>query len=457
MSKFFNISKAAKHTIILCVIAVLSFSGLGEKLSSSFVGLNDKDLMIRWTSLVAGGTRNAIPVTVVMVDDATIQALGATGETPRGFVADFIRLAARKGAGNILVDIDFTKAGSQPEGDEALGTFLKDYAADAPPLLLPKKFVTGKPQDNKPGKLEPTTSFLDPLITGKPNIFWTASLAQVDEDRTIRRWQLSQSICQDQTGTTYPSPQLIGAASMGTPKRSLTDISTYLDFRTEKTCAKSKADGPAWPRNADDNANITFLFGTNPSANALHAIIQQGRVTPLYRQISARSLIGNDKNLLKPEAIAADLFQGRFVILGTDHGESHDTHMTPLGMLPGALIVANAVATAPAILDSAELTETSRNATALGIFVVLALIAAFARALVVAVIGGIICLVLLMVLGRIYAPATAIDIIITALGMGAIFTVLESLYDIVVLWRSGLKWRALLKPAKPNPTQGQSE
>ena len=146
--------------------------------------------------------------------------------------------------------------------------------------------------------------------------------------------------------------------------------------------------------------------------------------------------------------VSAEPFVGRFVVIGATHADAHDEHMTPIGKLPGAVIAANAIAGAPAILSAVELSAFGKTLVALLLFAAFAALSLRFRASVASVVVSLCSLALLPVLGRLFAPSSALEVVFAAIAMLAMFAALESVLEIWRGWRDGLGWRVLLKPSK---------
>lgn len=423
---------------VAAALGALALGGLADRLSDAAAALGDRDLLVRWTARFAGAGRAAIPVTLIDFDAATMAALGAPERVPRAALAGLVDLLAAKPGAGALIDLDLSRPDG--EGDAALRAALARWPASAPPLALALRF---RGEGEALAAAPPSVA---EALAGKPNLRLAASLALTDGDGVVRRWRLDQPVCKGEA-TVYPSPQLVAASA----RRAPADLDAYLAWRTREACAKRGSEAPTlprdpalkapvWPRNPAREAAISYLFGPQDDAAGL------------FRRVPARSLFDAQGVALAPARVADALFSGRFVIVGASHDDAFDAHMTPLGRMPGAVVAANAVAGAPAILDAAPLGAFGKTGLAMAVFAVMAAASARLRASVAGVLVSLICLAALPLLGRVLAPSSALEIVAAALALLAAFAGVQSLIDIVVGWRAGLRWRALLKPrAAPEP------
>nr|WP_282888400.1 CHASE2 domain-containing protein [Xanthobacter autotrophicus] len=408
---------------------------------------------MRWSAVLSGATRDAVPVTLIDIDAATMALLGHPQRVPRDLVAGLASLAAAKRASGIFLDMDTSQPGS-PAGDQALLAFISAYPGDAPPLALARRLGPVEQAGSRDEALAEQPSILDAAVRGRANILWVTSISRIDEDRVVRRWELSRTFCAPDGGRTLPSPQLFAAAVASADPRPLSDIQAFAAARTQAICDPGAATAPAspWPRNPDQRAAIAFLIADGPDHADPQFIRRDGRNVPLFRRVSARALMTSAGTIVAPRAVADDLLRDRFVIIGASHAESLDGHLTPIGFLPGALIVANAVATAPAVLSGQPLGPLGATLIALALFGAMMVVTSRLRAVAASVVIAVAVLVSLMALGRIFAPSTAGDIVLAAFGMVAFLSTLEGLYTICKEWRAR-GWRALLKPEKPQASQ----
>lgn len=446
------IGRLAKPALIACIIGLFSAFGLADRIAGFSANLGEKDRMVRWSAVLSGATRDAIPVTLIDIDPATMTILGHPQSAPRELLAGLLSLAAAKHASGIFLDMDTSRSGP-PAGDEALAGFIGAYPPDAPPLALARRLGAADLAGNSTEALAEQPSVLDAAVRGKPNVVWAASVSRIDEDRVVRRWQLSHTSCAPAPGRTLPSPQLFAAAVAGAHPRPLSDVQAFAESRTQSVCTPDKAaPPPAWPRNPDPRAAIAFLIPDGPDLAAPQFITRDGRRVPLFRRVPARALMTASGTVVPPRVVADDLLRDRFVIIGASHAESMDGHLTPIGFLPGALIVANAVATAPAVLSGQPVGSLGATVIALALFAALMAITSRLRALAAGVVVAVAVLGALMVLGRIFAPSTASDIVLAAFGMVAFLSTVEGIHAIGKDWRAR-GWRALLKPEKAPAVQ----
>ncbi|MDI4655592.1 CHASE2 domain-containing protein, partial [Xanthobacter autotrophicus] len=230
-----GIGLLAKPVIIASIVGCFSFFGLADQIAGFSANLGDKDRIVRWSAVLSGATRDAVPVTLIDIDAATMARLGHPQQAPRDMVAGLVALAAAKRASGIFLDMDTSQPGS-PAGDQALLAFVSAYPGDAPPLALARRLGPVEPAGNREETLAEQPSILDSAVRGRGNILWAASSSRIEEDRVVRRWELSQTFCAPDGGRTLPSPQLFAAAVASAHPRPLSDIQAFATARTQAIC-----------------------------------------------------------------------------------------------------------------------------------------------------------------------------------------------------------------------------
>lgn len=436
-----------KPAALAALIGLVSLSGKMDAMSDAASALADKDLLIRWTSAWAGATREATPVTLIDIDAETMDLFGNPDRAPRRLVADLLDLAQAKRPLGVFLDIDLSKPDMDGAADDRLRAAFAAWTDDAPMLAVARRFQKDKArEDDDAAMLRPLPLIVADAIANRPNIRQAASVALADSDSVVRRWRLSQAVCDAGARQAFASPQLLATAAAS--GRSLADVDRFLDWRLRDVCAKDAKERPAWPRNAAGETNISFLFGGESDAHIPETRRPDGVETRVFRRISARSLLDATRAPLPAARVSAEPFVGRFVVIGATHADAHDEHMTPIGKLPGAVIAANAIAGAPAILSAVELSAFGKTLVALLLFAAFAALSLRFRASVASVVVSLCSLALLPVLGRLFAPSSALEVVFAAIAMLAMFAALESVLEIWRGWRDGLGWRVLLKPSK---------
>jgi len=142
--------------------------------------------------------------------------------------------------------------------------------------------------------------------------------------------------------------------------------------------------------------------------------------------------------------IDRDPFAGRVVLLGASHAASGDFYETPLGTMPGVLILANSIVQAKALVETPPVPVWTRNTLAMALFLLFAFIARKFYGAPAVVLIGLISLAALFAISRIFGFAAGVNVIAVAVPGFALFKLVDAVVHIVLSWRE-LGWRALLK------------
>jgi hypothetical protein len=209
-------------------------------------------------------------------------------------------------------------------------------------------------------------SFLDNAVTqSAPYVQWASPLFwQSSYDTGVRRWWLFQPVCQDNQPDVIPSIQLLAATMMldGTPKKAQDNINQALAQYKPKNCTSNEmptAISSSQPIFITDNLNITegtrgirqrimykmpWLSSQSQSEKSpfRYVLHDYDDNTPernvILSVVSAQPYLKFQQNPHSAEAL-----KNSIVVIGGSYAEGRDTHITPLGEMPGALIVINAI------------------------------------------------------------------------------------------------------------------
>lgn len=345
------------------------------------------DAAIDWTMRIYGGTAppaGTRPIAFIDIDDATWQAWGEPLLTPRDPLAALLRHAIDGAAAAIVLDIDLSHPGGA--GDQALAAVLRTYLPDAtgqppnlPPLILARD-IRLPPPGSHALPTERQTPF-DDLVERAPGIHWAAPLFERDGDGRIRRWRLWTATCgSDGQPRVRPSIQLLLAGLLdGTPAQQAQLAGVLRGYRPSgcggpgMARGDDQADGPGAdpgpidpdPQHGqtaghrDDHGEIAVRLGEReihlePHGTAARVIYREPW-RPEAGKVRSEVTLDDGRRVpaiaVRPAAAVVKAtdprsgawLQGHVAIVGGSHRDTRDIHMTPLGWMPGALILANAV------------------------------------------------------------------------------------------------------------------
>lgn len=434
--------------VITLIAAVFMLSGLGSAIMDTHDSFSKTDRLAAISQIISGVPDNALPVTLLDVDDATRQAWKSIGVTPHPALAELVRAAVKGGASGILLDFDLALETPATPADQQLFALIRDYPASAPVLMLVRRIGfsrSAKVNDTALVAFAVATPY-DAAVSAKPNVVWVTTLNEIGADRAVRQIRLWQTVCDGAAGHAYPSAALVSAAllSPGGPRDGA--LKAFLDNRVAADCGdKAVTDGP-WPPMKQQLAQLPYVFGNDAASPArLRIAMADGSETVALRRISAGKLVRFDGGSAAPAGdIDSDPFKGRVAVIGASYTESTDMHETPLGTMPGSVILANSIVQAERLADTVPASAWTRNLFAFELFLIFAVCARYFVG-VVALIGiGVSSVAALVIISRLFGYDSGVDAVGAAITGFALFKLVEALTTMALnLRKSG--WRVILK------------
>ena len=278
----------------------------------------------------------------VDMDEKTYRSWGEPFLTPRDKLACLIKTVAAAQPSMVIVDVDLARSNQDaPERDGELQKTLAELPA-GPPVILVKSL---RPNTD-PGK-PPTVrqSFLDKTVAESDRLYWGFPIFLRDNSHSIRRWKIAVCAAQDNKTVLLPSVQLLAYAlqSRGSDGNLLREMKAQLQD-AEGFCSSPGGDR----RNSLVMGEQVFSLDEDGQENRIFYSMKPGvappqindgtQARPLLVTLPARSLFsGNVQPALN------GMLHGRIVIIGASFAESFDIHETPLGPLPGSVIILNSL------------------------------------------------------------------------------------------------------------------
>jgi hypothetical protein len=171
------------------------------------------------------------------------------------------------------------------------------------------------------------------------NITWAQPLFSKDIiDGRIRRWRLIEAVCAEEKPAWYPSPQIVSLS-----------LTSGMDWHAiEKEINAFLPDDCHTPVSKESVDALELIIGDHTvdlGAKGFHQRViysysnkhKLGSAEIGYQRIPAHIITESDTQP-SYEPVA-----NKIVVIGASHQDSRDIHQTPVGSMPGALIVLNAV------------------------------------------------------------------------------------------------------------------
>jgi hypothetical protein len=324
----------------------------------------------------------ALGYTFVDVDNKTYEQWNEPFFVPRNLVLEMICWAVTGNPRLVIVDLDLSNSlesmdpgaggGSRPSGDQELAAYLNgDHDARCPhaegvrtvqsaPIILVRRLqkLTEAATDCKvqrPSFIESTQR-----QSRANHVYWATSAFLTDFDGVTRNWLLWEQNCtKGLVPAVTPSIELFAAALLFGAQDNLSDWLTCNFMPTN--CASCNKTGmtprpsckPALtiaPQN-DKAAGLEIKVDEDPGALAQRIVYAiewdpNQRIKPLindqapfeiFDYVPARDVIGEH-----PQRDSGYV-NNRVVIIGESSEEMRDLYNTPLGEMPGALIILNSI------------------------------------------------------------------------------------------------------------------
>lgn len=282
------------------------------------------------------GSADPMQFTFLDIDDASYRGWGEPYHVPRDKILKLIKFAAEANARLIVLDIDLSREGVDADDDRRLAAYLTQYGKGVahPPLILVRTFYSGEPGDRQWVDIRP--SFLDEFEF-PTSVHWAQPLFKATLwDGVIRHWHLIKFGCLNGRLVLVPATQLIAAALLSAGD--VSSVNRYADLNVVRMENCNNADSAASAITFRDAGGRSEIF--SPEAE-----LGQRLIYTIPWKSPAPDLITVPAQLIteSPHDLSGDLIRNRVVIIGASFADSRDIHRTPIGEMPGALIIANAI------------------------------------------------------------------------------------------------------------------
>lgn len=439
-------SRSAWAVLTAILVALLTLLGGGERLKAAYKSFTETDRIVEISAALSNAAGQSLPVTLIKIDEETMAHWGGPAITPHAALARLIETAASGGASAIIVDVDLASDGAAATPDPDLVTAISNYQGSALPIMFVRSFRAG-PLFEGDGQTHAITTPYDDILARTHKAMWVSVLTPLSDDRIVRRLRLWQTDCAGAEGISYPSPALVVAAKFAPEGDKSSDLKTFLANQVDRQCKRLDSEPAAWPHRRTADVAIQYMFNAAAKEATVKTISYKDRKVPLFKQIPASALVNFNTGTATPAGdIHPQAFHDRIVVIGVTHANSRDIYATPLGPQPGAVILANAVAAAPAMSDMPEASPVTEIIIILGIFAVLAFISYSLQTAPAALIAGAIILAAALILSRLFGFEVAIRIIAVTITLFILHKFLDSLIGVIYDWSHGKGWRAMLKP-----------
>jgi len=324
------------------------------------------------------------PAIYVDVDNVTYEQWKEPLLLPIPKLVKILESVLSGGPSSLVVDFDLHRRSEDELA--ALLAFINRYAESKPKgtntqLIFVKTYQVQSTSKSSDDTLVLRDSPLDALVDQYAWLHWGSPLFTQDEDYSVRRWRLWESACtKEGKAVVVPSVQLLVHAHHsvegGIPV--LEDkLNKLLPAHCEEWDAQFTKTPPVFNGIAlsKDKTPLSqrIFYGLSweettgepyPSVKIQGNKGEGSSIEPSVTKVSAGLISEN-------QAVDGGFFRGKWVIVGASHNDSGDVHGTPLGYMPGSLIIVNSV---NSLDDRGELLNPSLVVTLVIEFILLVLI-----------------------------------------------------------------------------------
>ena len=377
------------------IVCVLNWAGQGLRLSFIVSAQNSAfDRMIRASAVAAPEAHEGLPappkLVLIDVDDDTWRDKrwggGEPARAPRDLLATLIEGAFQRGAKQVILDIAI-EGSTGREWDLAedrrfaarLASMLSTswFGSDRQlvlvrtlrqPLPVSRKMLADLPHDVSPfsegyfDELRESPAIDQVVARSQGRIVLAAPFFSVSPDRVLRDWQLLQVVCQSAASAVQgvlrvvPSVQLaVAARHFGLPAgaepwSTIQRTESCLPLPTEPQRAPAAALATHSPSALLAQADSVIASGWHSTQAAFAAQgVRMAHQVPQVDDLGNRVVF----RWINPPSVipALDMLfgqvrhelRGRVVLIGQTFAETVDHHNTPLGDMPGVVVLLNAI------------------------------------------------------------------------------------------------------------------
>ncbi|MEK8017458.1 MAG: CHASE2 domain-containing protein [Candidatus Parabeggiatoa sp.] len=353
--------------LIINLILGLSIAIIIMLLHNSRWMIEFEDMNVDWLmSFYRGSAPNpdkpTYPFVWINIDEQTYHDWHYPLLTPRDKLQQLLHFAISGQAAVIMVDIDLShprdrakqKLAALSEPDLQLYRYLNDYEVkyckDTCPHIIFMRSFRKPLKDDKSYYPVQHPTFLDKIVAKSPHLHWASVQFDREKDRVLRRWRLWEKACVNEQPNIVPSVPLLTLALITNSKQGFYNLNKQLKHFLPYDCSKTSPKGVAeveqhqylmisnrqlhsQPSRLNRRIFYTIPWGLNDGEQRPN--VSDDRF--LLDEISALAI------LKQPNADGSALLHNSITVIGGSYVESRDLYATPIGWMPGALVLINAI------------------------------------------------------------------------------------------------------------------
>jgi CHASE2 domain-containing sensor protein len=315
---------------------------------------NVRDFLLRWQTAQFANSDIGRDIVWLDIDEDTFIQWHAPLITPRDRLCRLIDFAVRSQARVVVVDValderspiadrvipcdsrDGPTATDAQSPDVVLSTYLHRYARECsraahrcPLVILARttyqSYQFRQADGEQARAVRPT--FLDVTPFASSSVIWGAVGWDPDEDGVIRRWRPTESLCGP--ASALASIEILAARAYR--GGNISQLQSELNVAYRPSCVPQEI----WRR----NHTVSSFLTAEGEPHRFFYRIGWDRAAHRARMNTIPARLVTDTN----GSFDSSLTRDRIVVIGGSYPDNPDFHPTPLGLMPGTLVLINAI------------------------------------------------------------------------------------------------------------------
>lgn len=362
---FWNRRSRFVQQLTINLVLGLTIAIIVMSLHNNYRMIEFEDINVDWLmSFYRGSAPNpdkpTYPFVWIDIDEKTYQAWNEPLLTPRDKLQQLLHFAISGQAAVIMVDIDLSyprdrakqKLATLTEADLQLYNYLTDYEVkhckNTCPHIIFMRSIRKRLTDDKSYYPAQRQTFLDHIVAKSPHLHWASVQFDREEDRVLRRWQLWERACTNEQIIIVPSVPLLTLALITDPKQGVSNLNKQLENFLPDDCFHNLqesgndfdqdiiiADKRLHSQPSRLNRRVFYTIPWRLNVDEQRPNVPDGRF--LLQPLSALTILKH------PDTDGSALLHNSITVIGGSYVESRDLYATPVGWMPGALVLINAI------------------------------------------------------------------------------------------------------------------
>ncbi|RKZ90816.1 MAG: hypothetical protein DRR19_09025 [Candidatus Parabeggiatoa sp. nov. 1] len=322
-----------------------------------------EDLGIDWVMKMRRDTapvKEAPPFVLLDIDEETYQTWQEPFLTPRDKLLKLLEFAVDGQPQMIIVDIDLSYPSNHPnkesllKHDQYLYDFFAQYEANycfktrCPHILLARSF---KPPQSKDNYFEQRLSFLEAAVKNSQHIHWASTLFDLERDNVLRRWRLWEITCTKNQPAVIPSIQLLAVALVKNPTAGTLQITSKINEIKPTDCRKANTMtstghfllGDLKIHFSPTRLHRRIVYNISGDDVISRKGVRRPNISWKGKEYSILSIREVHKITDNNQPIDNEFLQGSITVIGGSYMNSRDIYATPIGRMPGTMVIINAI------------------------------------------------------------------------------------------------------------------